>query len=126
MELKSIRGALTRADHMGEGARSGSLPPTGSGTALAAVISLQQQQQEQLLYHTPHLYLSLRSTGVASADTVHTTSGSIVDMSLSRNALPEEEGGEEVQQSLIEMLQGRHPLQLQVRGRGGGGSVSVS
>ena len=36
-----------------------------------------------------------------------------VDMPLSRNL--EVEGGEEVQLCLIEMLQGRHPLRLQVR-----------
>ena len=81
------------------------------------------QQEQQQHYHTPHLSLrstgivstdaaAQRSAGVASSDVAIHTSGSNIDMSLSRN---EVEGGQEVQQCLIEMLQGRHPLQLQVR-----------
>ena len=142
MELKGVHGALTRADQMEHGVRPTSLhgvrpasphrvcPSSLSPnvTLAAAITSLQRQQvrqEQQQHHHTPHL--SLRSTGVADADVaiqrsagiassdvaIH-TSGSNVDMSLSRN-VPDLEGGEEVQQCLIEMLQGRHPLQLQVR-----------
>ena len=136
MELKGIREALTRADQMEHGARPASphrvCPSSLSPnfTLAAAITSLQRQQvrlEQQQHYHTPHL--SLRSTGgiVSSADAaIHRsmgivssnvpvlTSGSSVDKPLSRNIL-EVEGGEEVQQCLIEMLQGRHPLRLQVR-----------
>ena len=129
MELKGIREALTRADQMEHGARPASphgvhsASPPLDFTLAAAITSLQRQQVQQKHYHTPHI--SLRSTGgIVSADAaIHRsmgivssnvpvlTSGSNVD---SRNIL-EVEGGEEVQQCLIEMLQGRHPLQLQVR-----------
>ena len=149
MELKGVREALTRADQMEHGicptSPHGVRPASPHGvrpasahwvcpsslspnvTLAAAITSLQQQQvrqEQQQHYHTPHLSLRLtgvtsadvaaqRSTGIASSDVAIRTSGSNVDMLLSRNVV-EMEGGEEVQQCLIEMLQGRHPLQLQV------------
>ena len=123
MELKGVRGALTRADQMEHGMRPASphgvrpaSSPPPNFTLAAAITSLQRQQVQQehhQHYHMPS-HLSLRSAGIASADVANATSGSNVEMSLSRNAL-EVEGREEVQQCLIEMLQGRHPLQLQVR-----------
>ena len=132
MELKGIREALTRADQMEHGARPASphgvhsASPPLDFTMAAAITSLQRQQVQQQHYHTPHLSLRStggivsvdagihRSTGIVSSDVALLTSGgSNVDMPLSRNL--EVEGGEEVQLCLIEMLQGRHPLRLQVR-----------
>ena len=136
MELKGVRGALTRANQMEHGVRPASphgvrpafLPP--NFTLAAALTSLQRQQvrqEQQQHHHTPHQSLHAAggavstdvgihhwAAGVASSDVAIHTSGSNVDMSLSRNVLLEVEDREEVQQCLIEMLQGRHQLQLQV------------
>ena len=152
MELKGVRGALTRADQMEHGVRPASphgvRPASPHGvrpvsphwvcpsslspnvTLAAAITSLQRQQvrlEQQQHHHTPHLSLHSAggavstdvgihhwAAGVASSDVAIHTSGSNVDMSLSRNVLLEVEDREEVQQCLIEMLQGRHQLQLQV------------